>query len=103
MRIRGIFVTDLLMAGCCIFTACGIRSNFGKTGEPPEDNNGLMDLCTLSITPSDVYYDAFVRVFVCVHVHAQNHGCEIDLSHHSAPHHARIDPHAQERSEGKGH
>ena len=62
------------MVGCYIFTAGSIRSNLKKTRKPPEGNKGLTDLCTLSLTPSDVCYGSYV----CVCVLAQNRGCALD-------------------------
>ena len=53
------------MVGCYIFTAGSIRSNLKKTRKPPEGNKGLTDLCTLSLTPSDVCYGSYVCVCVC--------------------------------------
>lgn len=65
------------MVGCYIFTA-GIRSDHRKTGKPPEGNKGLKYLCTLSLTPSEVYYGVCGCLCVCVCARAQNHGCAID-------------------------
>lgn len=41
------------------FTAWSIRTDFRKTGKPPEGNTRLMDLCTF-------YLVMFVGVSVCV-------------------------------------